>query len=510
MTPMDVAQHVEDRSPRGIAAAVSRLVRSGDLRPGDRLPTVRRLAADLGVSPATVSGAWQALAAVGLVASRGRAGTVVLPEPASWLPPRYRDLAAGGRTDAGAGLPGVGVAGVGGGMPGPASAGKPRVDPTAPGASSARPSAPLAPTRRPGPPLDLSAGTPDPALLPPLGRALARVAAATPAAGTGSYLGAPVVEPLERLLRASWPFTPQRVTVVDGAVDAMSRTLEQLAGFGDRVVVEDPSFPPIFDLCDQLGLERVPVPLDRQGLRPDALAAALRTGAEVVVLQPRAHNPTGVSMTSTRARELAAVVRKHLAATPGAGLTIVEDDHSGEIASSADVSLGSHLPDRVVHVRSYSKSHGPDLRIAAVGGPAAVLDRVVARRMLGPGWTSRLLQHVLADLLDDGEALAAVAQARRTYYARQRALTTALAERGVEVQPGDGINLWVPVADEATALVRLAAAGIRVAPGRPFRAGEVADDAVGSGHVRVTVGALAGGPDEVTRVATALALAAGA
>lgn len=478
---MDVAQHVEDRSPRGIAAAVSRLVRSGDLRPGDRLPTVRRLAADLGVSPATVSGAWQALAAVGLVASRGRAGTVVLPEPASWLPPRYRDLAAGGRSDG------------------------------TPAAGAARAVAAPAPAPRPGPPLDLSSGTPDPALLPALGRALARVAAATPAAGTGSYLGAPVVEPLERLLRASWPFTPQRVTVVDGAVDAMSRTLEQLAGFGDRVVVEDPSFPPIFDLCDQLGLERVPVPLDRHGLRPDALAAALRTGAEVVVLQPRAHNPTGVSMTSTRARELAAVVRAHLAATPGAGLTVVEDDHSGEIASSADVSLGSHLPDRVVHVRSYSKSHGPDLRIAAVGGPAAVLDRVVARRMLGPGWTSRLLQHVLADLLDDGEALAAVAQARRTYYARQRALSTALAEHGVDVLPGDGINLWVPVADEATALVRLAAAGIRVAPGRPFRASAAADggaepDAT-AGHVRVTVGALSGGPAEVARVATALALA---
>lgn len=464
---MDVAQHVEDRSPRGIAAAVSRLVRSGELRPGDRLPTVRRLAADLGVSPATVSGAWQALAAVGLVTSRGRAGTVVLPEPAGWLPPRYRELAAGGRA----------------------------------------PAAPDAPPRSvPVTRLDLSTGTPDPVLLPPLQRALARVAADTPAAGTGSYLGSPVVQPLERLLRTSWPFTPQRITVVDGAVDAMSRTLEQLAGFGDRVIVEDPSFPPVFDLCDQLGLERVPVPLDRQGLRPDAFEAALRTGAEVVVLQPRAHNPTGVSMTSTRARELAAVVRHHLAANPGAALTVIEDDHSGEIASSADVSLGSHLPDRVVHVRSYSKSHGPDLRIAAVGGPAAVLDRVVSRRMLGPGWTSRLLQRVLADLLVDGEALAAVAQARRTYYARQRALSTALAEQGLVVQPGDGINVWVPVADESTALVRLEAAGIRVARGRPFRA--VAPPDAGAGHVRVTVGALAGGPAEVARVARALALAA--
>ncbi|VTR78586.1 HTH-type transcriptional regulator TauR [Cellulomonas hominis] len=475
MCGMDVAQHVEDRSPRGIAAAVSRLVRSGELRPGDRLPTVRRLAADLGVSPATVSGAWQALAAVGLVTSRGRAGTVVLPEPASWLPPRYRDMASGGRVEA-VGAPAEAAVAV------------------------------EVPAPRPALRLDLSTGTPDPELLPPLQRALGRIAASTPAAGTGTYLGTPVIEPLERLLRASWPFTPQRVTVVDGAVDAMSRTLEQLAGFGDRVIVEDPSFPPVFDLCDQLGLERVPVPLDRHGLRPDALEAALRTGAEVIVLQPRAHNPTGVSMSSTRARELAAVIRRHLAATPGADLHVIEDDHSGEIASSADVSLGTHLPDRVVHVRSYSKSHGPDLRIAAVGGPAAVLDRVIARRMLGPGWTSRLLQHLLADLLVDGEALAAVAQARRTYYARQRALSTALAEHGVVVQPGDGINVWVPVADEATALVRLEAAGIRVARGRPFRAAPPPEG--GAGHVRVTVGALTGTPDAITRTARALALAA--
>ncbi|HEY0186739.1 MAG TPA: aminotransferase class I/II-fold pyridoxal phosphate-dependent enzyme [Cellulomonas sp.] len=488
---MDVAQHVEDRSPRGIAAAVSRLVRSGDLRPGDRLPTVRRLAADLGVSPATVSGAWQALAAVGLVASRGRAGTVVLPEPASWLPPRYRDMAQGGRVELD---PSVRVGADGGGS-GTGPAGDPGAGPTVDTVRT-----PHRPPR-----LDLSTGTPDPLLLPALGPALGRVAARTPAAGTGSYLGAPVVEPLERLLRASWPFTPQRMTVVDGAVDAMSRSLEQLAGFGDRVIVEDPGFPPVFDLCDQLGLERVPVPLDRSGLRPDALETALRTGAEVIVLQPRAHNPTGVSMSSTRAREIAAVIRRHLATTPGADLHVIEDDHSGEIASSADVSLGAHLPDRVVHIRSYSKSHGPDLRIAAVGGPAAVLDRVVARRMLGPGWTSRLLQRLLVDLLTDGDALDAVAAARRLYYARQRALSTALDDLGLTVQPGDGINMWVPVADEPTALVRLEAAGIRVARGRPFRAAPPTDEP--GGHVRVTVAALDGPPDTVRHVARALVLA---
>ena len=454
---------VDDRSPRGIAATVSRLARSGELRPGDRLPTVRATAAALGVSPATVGSAWQALAAVGMVGARGRAGTFLLPGPTGWMPPRYRDMARG--------------------------------------ASAA---------------LDLSTGTPDPALLPALGPSLARVAARTPAAVTGTYLSAPLVPELEDALRASWPFPPDRLTVVDGAVDAIERTLGQVARFGDRVAVEDPGFPPLFDLLDQLGLERVPVLLDRQGMRPDRLAAALEADATTVVLQPRAHNPTGVSLTPTRARDLAAVIRRHgrraaAAAADSAGtgrrpreVHVIEDDHSGEIASSRDVSLGTHLPRQVVHVRSYSKSHGPDLRIAAVGGPGPVLDALVARRMLGPGWTSRLLQHVLVDLLVDGAAVDAVAHARRVYYARQRTLCEALARHGVAVPPGDGINLWLPVADEATAMIRLEAGGIRVARGTPFLASAPEP---GPGHVRVTVSFLHDGVDEVAR---SLALAAAA
>ncbi|MCL3860281.1 aminotransferase class I/II-fold pyridoxal phosphate-dependent enzyme [Actinotalea sp. K2] len=445
---MDLARHVEDRSPRGIATAVARLVRSGELQAGDRLPTVRALATDLGVSPATVSGAWKALAGIGLVRTRGRAGTYVLPEPQSWLPPRYRDLATG-----------------------------------------------AAATR-----LDLSTGTPDPELLPPLGPTLRRVASSNPAAATGSYLAAPLIEPLERLLRASWPFPPERLTVVDGAVDAMSRVLEQITGFGDRVAIENPCFPPVIDLVEQFGLEAVPVDLDRHGMRPDRLASALEAGATVVVIQPRAHNPTGVSLTPTRARELARVLRER---ADGPRVHVIEDDHSGEISSARDASLGPLVPGSVIHIRSYSKSHGPDLRIAAVGGSASVLDGLVARRMLGPGWTSRLLQEVLVDLMTDPGAIGTVLEARRIYYARQRALTTALATHGVVVTPGDGINLWLPVADEATALVRLEAAGIRVAPGTPFLVGARA--ASTAGHVRVTVGSLRGDVEAVARI---LALAA--
>ncbi|MFX9858901.1 hypothetical protein ABTP71_18440, partial [Acinetobacter baumannii] len=93
-------------------------------------------------------------------------------------------------------------------------------------------------------------------------------------------------------------------------------------------------------------------------------------------------------------------------------VVVIEDDHSGLICSAPDVTLARWIPGQVVHVRSFSKSHGPDLRIAALGGPAHIVERVVSRRMLGPGWTSRLLQTVLLGLLTDDGAVARVRTAR--------------------------------------------------------------------------------------------------
>lgn len=431
----EVARSIDERTPQGIAMAIARLISTGDLAPGDRLPTVRDLAAELGVSPATVSHGWQSLAGAGLITSRGRSGSFVRSTPRAWLPPRYRVMAGG-------------------------------------------------PDAR----LDLSAGTPDFDLLPGLGAALESAStAASRRAGTTSYLDVPVIPELELLLRANWPFEPGGLTIVDGALDAISRSLEELLHFGDRVVVEDPGFPPVFDLLDRFGAERVPVGLDEYGMRPDLLAHALTLGPVAIVLQPRAQNPTGVSMNARRAEELASVIR-HSAARQSArnkrDVIVIEDDHSGEISTAPDVSLGSVLPGQVLHIRSYSKSHGPDLRIAAIGGPAELVDAIVARRILGPGWTSRMLQTVLFHLLTDPVPVAEVAEARRVYAHRQAALAKALTAAGSTALPGDGINTWLEVADERTTVRLLAAAGIRVAAGTPFLASE------GRQFVRITAGVL--------------------
>ena len=173
-------------------------------------------------------------------------------------------------------------------------------------------------------------------------------------------------------------------------------------------------------------------------------------------------------------------------------MVVLEDDHSGDISATADMSLGTYLPNQTIHVRSYSKTHGPDLRIAAVGGPASIVTSIERRRQLGSGWTSRLLQGLLLDLLDDAAANEGIARAREVYGARRQRLRTALAERGVASSAGSGVNLWIEVHDERTALITLAAAGVRVNPGGPFIAAPLASD-----HIRVTSGILSKGIDEV-------------
>jgi DNA-binding transcriptional MocR family regulator len=440
-----IAGAVEDRSARGIAAAVGRLVTAGSLPSGARLPTVRDVARELKVSPTTVSEAWGSLARAGAIQTRGRSGTFV---GAGFKPLRYAQLGA----------------------------------------------TPTEVDR------DLSTGVPDHDLLPDLTGALSRLGDGRI---TASYLDAPVLPQLEAALRARWPFTPERVTVVDGALDALDRITAAVVRFGDRVLVENPAFPPMLDLLDAVGATVVGVPLSADGLSVDDLAATLADHQPVALfLQPRAHNPTGVSMTGPRAEALSALLAGH------PGVTIVEDDHAGDIATAPPVSLGCWLPSRTVHVASFSKSHGPDLRLAAIGGPAEVIAAVADRRLLGPGWSSRILQAVLLDLLTDPAAVEQVAAARLEYARRRAALLAALADRGVPAMAADGINMWLPVHDQQAAMVALAAHGVAVAPGAPFHAGQVGHAA--ADHVRLTVGLVRDGfADLADILATAVGLVAG-
>lgn len=434
----ELAHAIEDRTARGIAAGVGRLIRSGALQAGDRLPTVRQIAAVLGVSPTTVSEAWQALGGAGAIESRGRAGTFVRDGSGPHGPERYERITRG------------------------------------PGVYSR----------------DLSTGIPDPALLPDLDRARSL---SVRGEVTTNYFDDPVDPGLLAVLEARWPFPAERITVVDGCLDALDRITSVLVRFGDRVLVENPTFPPLLDLLGDLGAEIVPVELDERGPVVASLAAGLALEPVAFFFQPRAQNPAGVAVDLTRARELAVLLAEHPT------VVVVENDHGAEIANAPLHSLGLVLTDRTVHIHGFSKSHGPDLRLAAIGGAASVVDAVVTRRRLGPGWSSRILQRLLAAMLCDEETIGTVARAREEYARRRRAVADALGALGVSTSGTDGIHLWVPVRDEQTALVSLASHGVGASPGAPFATGPLVGD-----HIRLTVGLVDRGVDELAaQVATA-------
>ena len=432
-----IEERLELPSARGLAQAVSRAVRDGALAPGAKLPPIRAVATQLGLSPTTVSAGWALLARSGAIRTDGRRGTTIAGLQ-DLTPGRYRRALEQQLDFA----------------------------------------------------LDLSTGTPDPALLPNLGPALSEL---TTAGIPGSYLDDPVLKGLLDVLKVQWPYPPEELMVVDGAMDGLDLVSRSLLRFGDRVVVEHPGFPPLMDLLESIGVQIVGVPVDAAGLRPEPLATALRNPVDAVFLQPRAQNPTGASMTEQRAGDLAPILAQ-------VGVPVVEDDSAGAVAASAPISLGRWIPSQVIHIRSFSKSHGPDLRLAAMGGPSELLREISHRRQLGQGWSSRLLQRVLLSLLTDPAAIADVDHARDEYTRRRGALVAALISRDVEVASGDGLNLWVPVHDESAAIVRLASQGVGVTPGAPF---DVL--AGGGGHVRVTAGLVAGGYEELAEVLAAAA-----
>ncbi|MFF4520675.1 aminotransferase class I/II-fold pyridoxal phosphate-dependent enzyme [Streptomyces bluensis] len=398
---------IEGRRAAEIASSVERAVGSGELEPGQLLPPMRELAAELGVNPNTVAAAYRTLRERGVIETAGRRGSRVRSKPATTGREYLRvDVPEGVR--------------------------------------------------------DLADGNPDPALLPPLVKAFA-AAAEQGDRDPVLYGRAPVEPELARIARADLdtdgvPDGP--VTVTSGSLDAIERVLAAHLRPGDTVAVEDPGWGSVLDLVPALGLRTVPVGVDDEGPLPGDVRRALEAGARSLIVTDRAQNPTGAAVTATRARALRSVLADH------PGTLLIEDDHGYRIVDQPLHPLAG-VTHHWAFVRSVAKAYGPDLRLAVLTGDAVTVDRVRGRQRLGPGWVSRLVQRAVVRLWADG---AVDARAVAGAYGRRRdALIGALAERGVAAQGRSGMNVWVPVPDETGAVSRLLHAGWAVAPGARFR-----------------------------------------
>jgi DNA-binding transcriptional MocR family regulator len=394
-------------SARTSAAMVDEIelaVGDGRLAPGQRLPSVRALASQAGLSPSTVASALAELRRRGLVVTDGRRGTRVA-------------------------------------TPGPAGTGAAVAVP-----KGAR---------------DLSAGNPDPALLPPLAPALSRLSAPVHLYGEPPVLGALEQLALEQLgtVRAE-----QRLCVVSGALEGVELLLQSGLRPGDRVAVEDPGYAALFDLLRANGLRLEAVPVDGRGMLPLALGAALRAGAAAAVMTPRGQNPTGALLDQARAGELAAVLGRF------PRVLAIEDDHLGMLGEGPSHSALCGC-ERWAIATSVSKALGPDLRVAILRGDPQTVARVQRRQQCGPGWVSHVLQELVVTLWGDPAVRRGLSGARARYRERREGLLARLHDLGIDAVGPSGLNVWVPVAEESAVVAGLLARGWVVAPGALYRLG---------------------------------------
>jgi DNA-binding transcriptional MocR family regulator len=401
----DLAQYqLRGDGANELAASLEEAILRGDLRPGEALPPVRRLAQELGISPTTVTAALARLRDRGVVITRERSRSHV-----SWRPP----------------------------LRGPW--------PLLAVPEGAR---------------DLVTGNPDPALLPALKPFLRRL---EPEGRL--YAEEPAVPELLELAAAEFEadgIGGAHIAVVSGALDGIERALAAHTRAGDLVAVEDPGYPGVIDLCRALGLGLAPVTMDDRGMLPASLARAIADGAAAIVVTPRGQNPTGAALDRRRAKELRAVLDD----TPE--LLVLEDDHLGPVVDAERISLTGGRAHWAA-ARSVSKSLGPDIRLALLAGDAQTIERVEGRQLLGPQWVSHILQQLVVALWADAGVQARLEQARDTYRQRLQRFVEQLADEGIAVTAATGLNVWIPVPDEAACIRQLLQGGWAVSAGAPFR-----------------------------------------
>ncbi|MBX3156166.1 MAG: PLP-dependent aminotransferase family protein [Deltaproteobacteria bacterium] len=409
-----------------VARAVTEDIRRGTLRAGDRLPSTRALAEELGVNRNTVVAAYDELLAQGWITSRGARGTFVAGE----LPDRpLRRVAA-----------------------------------TAPRGIAKRPGYAFEPV---GQVLNatsllpddvrftISAGVPDPRVFPRVAMARAyrralRSPASTGALSYGDPRGTPRLRAaIAAMLRSARgiPAGPENILVTRGSQLALDLAARALLRPGDVAAVECLGYRPAWRAFEQAGARLAPIPLDDAGLVVEALAGPGVRGARCVYATPHHQYPTTVLLSPARRLALAELARRERFA-------ILEDDYDHEFhydgrpvapLASADVH------GNVIYLGSFSKILAPGLRLGYLAAPEPLVDTLAGLRDAIDRMGDHVLEHAVAELIEEGELERHVQLARRAYGARRAAFADLLAKelRGAltVALPAGGITLWARADD---------------------------------------------------------------
>ncbi len=416
----------------------SQRIRNHGLRAGMRLPSVRAMAEQAGLSRFTVVQAYDRLVAQGLIQSRRGAGFYVCP---------------------------------------PAAVAAPSTVPTGALASDAPFDTAflLRSMFREGASPDMPGGA---GLLPQAWLDHEMVSTAVRSVGRSlgpSLLGYGVPQghkalrqQIASILQAQdVPAHPDHhLMTVSGVTHGLDLIVRLIVQPGDTVLVEDPGWFLIFGRLAALGANVVGVPRLADGPDVEALAHLAEThNPKLFIVNTAVHNPTGHTLSAGIAYEVLRIAERH-------DFLLVEDDTYADFHPGTPVRLAAlDRLNRVLLVGGYSKTLAASLRVGYVAAAPAMIERLVDIKLLGGLTTPELDERVVCRILVEGQYRRHVERLRtRVDQARDKCLRSLLA-MGCTVmhEPHAGMFVWIDCGVDTEVLARKAAAlGVLFAPGVLF------------------------------------------
>ena len=315
--------------------------------------------------------------------------------------------------------------------------------------------------------ISLARGVPAPECVPAGELAeCARAAVQADGATILSYGAAGGYAPLRRWIAEQHGVSPARVVLTNGSLQGFALLAQVLAGGGERVLVEAPTYDRPLRILGSLGAEVAPVRCDEDGLDVDALESELRRGRRPAFLYviPTFQNPTGRTLTVDRRRRLVELAAEH-------DLLVLEDDPYGAIRFEGEAPQTLFELDggtRVAFSGSFSKTVAPGIRVGYLVLPerlAQAVESAAASTYITP---ALLPQATVHEFLRRGHLERNVQVVCSLLGARRDALLAALAEHlgGTGARwsrPEGGYFLWLDLPGDRNARAVLhAAQGIGV------------------------------------------------
>lgn len=425
---------------RQVYSALREAILTGSFRVGDRLPSTRDLAEQLGVSRTVVLAAYDQLLAEGFAEGRRGSGTYVAS----------------------------GIGGTATQSRRAEQSAKLRLARFGSAAAAASSTVSVPRVRQRPLPYDFAYGRSDVELFPleMWRRILLRCARKMPLSGFdyGPASGNVALrEAISIHLRRSRAVAcdPSQIVIVNGSQQGLDLIARVLIERGDRVVIEDPGYQGTTEVLRAAGAHLLPASVDRDGLNP----ARLPAGARVAFVTPSHQFPTGAILSLARRLALLEWAKR-------ANTVLVEDDYDGEFryeGQPVESLQGLDREGRVVYLGTFSRTIFPSLRVGYLIAPAQLVPAFTGAKWLADRQTATLEQQALAEFISSGLYERYLRRVRRRNAARRAALLDAIETHlgdCVEVT-GDGagahVALWPRRRINEDALIADAASrGVRI------------------------------------------------